>query len=257
MNHRYGSSDAHDSAGQPWAGRSFQANPNAADDGSPDPVLLAALTAFHAGTGPRAAVVDALRTARLLVPLLTEAGDIGFTEEGRRVDKTQELSLVTVEGPGGRPVLPAFTSVDSMRAWNASARPIPAEARRIALAAGSDGAGVVIDPLSPTEYALRRPALAALATDEPWAPPWDVDALWEAYRLFMAGESEILAIDIGPVREGSTFFDPEVGIVLTVSAELPDDAAEALIARADLVWRAVDAGFDGPDSVAVAVLRTD
>jgi len=255
MSHRYGSSDAHDSAGQPWAGRGFQANPNADDDGSADPALLAALMAFHAGEGTRVAVVDALRDARLLVPLLAEAGDIGFTDEGRRVDKTQELSLVTVQGPGGRPVLPAFTSVETMRAWNPIARPIPAEARRIALAAGAEDSGVVIDPMSPTEFALRRPVLAAIATGEPWAAPWDVDALWDAYGAFMDGEPEILAIDIGPVREGSTFFDPEVAIVLTVAPDLPQAQAEALIDRADAVWRRVDAGFDGPQSAAVAVLR--
>ena len=255
--HRYGSSDAHDSAGQPWAGRSFQPNPSSADDGSADPSLLAALIAFGRGTGSRAAVVDALRGARLLVPLLAEAGEFGLTAEGRRVDKTQELSLVTVEGPGGRPVLPAFTSVETMRAWNAAARPIPADARVIALAAGADGSGVVIDPASGTEFALRRPVLAAIATDEPWSPPWDVDELWDAYRVFMDDEPGILAIDIGPVREGSSFLDPEVAIVLTIAADLPEDAAAALIERADAVWRSIDAGFDGPDSVAVAALRAD
>lgn len=255
--HRYGSSDAADSAGQPWAGRSFQANPSAADDGSADPALLAALLAVPTGAGSHAAVVDALRTARLLVPLLAEAGDIGFTERGLRVDKTQELSLVTVAGPDGRTVLPAFTSVDTMRAWNPSARPIPAEARRIALAAGADGSAVVIDPGSATEFALRRPALAAIATDEAWAPSWDSDELWDAYRVFMEDEPGIGTIDIGPMRAGSTFYDPEVGIVLTVDADLPAAAAEALIARADIIWRAVDAGFDGPNSVAVAVLRAD
>ncbi|HWK21174.1 MAG TPA: SseB family protein [Microbacteriaceae bacterium] len=253
--HRYGSTDAHDSAGRPWSGRSFQPNPNADDDGAADPALLAALRAFHAGQAPRARVVDALRDARLLVPLLAEAGEIGFTEDGRRVDKTQELSLVTVQGPNGQPVLPAFTSVDTMRAWNAKARPIPAEARLVALAAGSDDSGVVIDPMSPTEFALRRPMLAALATAEPWVEPWDVDALWDAYQAFMEGEPDILAIDIGPVREGSTFLDPEVAIVLTVSHALPEGAAAALIDRADVVWRGVEAGFDGPAAAAVAVLR--
>lgn len=253
--HRYGSSDHADSAGQPWAGRSFQPNPNAADDGSADPTLLRALTAFHAGTGSRAEVIDALAAARLLVPLLAEAGEVGVTPDGRRVDKTQELSLVTVEGPGGRTVLPAFTSVDTMRVWNATARPIPSEARLIALAAGADGSAVVIDPMSPTEFALRRPALAALALGEPFVAPWDVDALWDAYGAFMEGEAAIGAIDIGPIHADSTLFDPEVGIVLSVDADLPEDALAALVERADAVWRTVDAGFDGPDSVAVAAVR--
>lgn len=254
--HRYGSSDAADSAGQPWQGRSFQANPAAGDDGTADPGLLAALVEFAAGRGSRVAVVDALRTARLLVPLLAEAGDIGVTAEGRRVDKTQELSLVTVEGPGGRSVLPAFTSVDTLRAWNPVARPVPAEATRIALAAGADGSGVVIDPGSATEFALRRPALAALATGDPWAPAWDDDDLWDAYGAFMEGESAILAIDIGPVREESSFFDPEVAVVLTIPSDLAAEDAERLVARADAVWRTLDpSGFDGPTSLAVAAVR--
>jgi len=254
--HRFGSTDAADSAGRSWAGRVFQPNPAAGDDGAADPALLAALTAFAERRGARAAVVEALRAARLLVPLLAEAGDVGRTVEGRLVDKTQELSLVTVEGPGGRAVLPAFSGVDAMRAWDPSARPVPAEARRIALAAGADGSGVVLDPGSPTEFALRRPALAALATGDPWVAAWDADELWDAYGAFMAEEPGVLAIDIGPVREDSTFFDPEVGIVLTLAAEASESAASAIIARADAVWRGLDPGlFDGPASVAVAAVR--
>jgi len=37
-----------DSAGVPWAGRSFEPNPHANDDGSADPALLLALTNFRA-----------------------------------------------------------------------------------------------------------------------------------------------------------------------------------------------------------------
>jgi hypothetical protein len=251
--HRYGSSDAADSAGQAWAGRAFQANPSSGDDGAADPALLEALTAMAERRGSRVSVIEALRGARLLVPLLAEAGDVGLTPDGRRVDKTQELSLVTVEGPGGRTVLPAFTSVDTMRAWDPSARPIPAEAPRIALAAGAEGSGVVLDPGSPTEFALRRPALAALATGDAWQPAWDADVVWDAYGAFMADEPDVLAIDIGPVQEDSTFFDPEVGILLTVSPDLPGPLVQALVARADQVWRALDETlFDGPTSVVTA-----
>ena len=251
--HSSGSSEAADSAGQPWAGRSFQPNPAAGDDGAADPDLLAALEAFAERRGGRAAVIEALRGARLLVPLLAEAGEVGETPDGRTVDKTQELSLVTVEGPGGRTVLPAFTSVDTMRVWDPSARPIPAEAPRIALAAGADGSGVVLDPGSPTEFALRRPALAALATGDDWLAAWDADVVWDAYGAFMGDEPDVLAIDIGPVTEVSTFFDPEIGILLTVRPDLSEPLVEALVARADAVWRSLDPGlFDGPTSVATA-----
>lgn len=97
-----------DSAGVPWEGRRFEQNPHSGDDGSADPALLAALTAFRAGEGDAVAVVDAYRTARLLIPLVAEKGDEGVGPTGLRVDKTQELSIVTVAGPDGRRVLPGL-----------------------------------------------------------------------------------------------------------------------------------------------------
>ena len=100
-----------DSAGVPWEGRSFESNPHAGDDGSADAALLAALEAFHAGSGDAVAIVDAYRDARLLIPLVAEAGDVGIAPSGHTVDKTQELSIVTVAAPDGRRVLPVFTSV--------------------------------------------------------------------------------------------------------------------------------------------------
>ncbi len=161
--HRFGSNDEHDSAGHAWEGREFRPNAHAQDDGSADPALLAALSAQD-----RAAAVEALRSARLLVPLLAEAGTVGRTASGRIVEKTQELSLVKVAGPGGSTVLPTFSSVEAMRAWRLDARPIPAEARLVALAAGRDGDDVVVDPGSPTFLALTWGMLAAIATGDPW-----------------------------------------------------------------------------------------
>src|SRR5690606_5210434 len=138
-----------DSAGVPWEGRSFETNPHAADDGSADPALLAALTRFRAGEGSQTEVVDAFRAARVLVPLVAEKGDEGVGPTGLAVDKTQELSIVTVAAPDGRRVQPVFSSVDTMRHWDPSARPIPVEAIRVALSAsGEETDLVVLDPAS-------------------------------------------------------------------------------------------------------------
>ena len=41
--HTHGSDHTADSAGFPWAGRSFEANPFAGDDGSADPALIGAI----------------------------------------------------------------------------------------------------------------------------------------------------------------------------------------------------------------------
>lgn len=149
-----------DSAGQPWQGREFDDNPFGDDDGTAPPALLGALAAFRAGEVGPEAVVDALRASRLLIPLVAELGDEGTTDAGLTVDKSQELSIVTVSGPDGRSVLPVFSSVTAMQTWNPAARPVPADGRRVALAAASEETEIVVlDPTSETEFVLRRPAV--------------------------------------------------------------------------------------------------
>ncbi|MEY4996979.1 MAG: hypothetical protein RLY59_383, partial [Actinomycetota bacterium] len=176
--HMFGSSDRADSAGQPWEGREFEENPFATDDGTTPEHLKLALDAFHSlpldsdeRAGRHMNAVDALRISRFLVPLLAEAGHVGVNAAGLVVDKTQELAIVTVAGPSGQKVLPVFTSVEAMHAWNQDARPVPVEARRAALAAVADGAQwMVVDPQSSTEIVLRRPVVEAIAQGNPWVP---------------------------------------------------------------------------------------
>lgn len=115
MTHMFGSSDQADSAGQPWQGRSFEANAFADDDGSAPAAFTAVMADFRSHdylsderARAHARAIDVIATSRLLAPLVAEAGDIGFTEDGLKVDKTQELSLVYVAGPNGRKRCPSF-----------------------------------------------------------------------------------------------------------------------------------------------------
>ncbi|MCX6494174.1 MAG: SseB family protein [Actinobacteria bacterium] len=176
--HMFGATDASDSAGQPWAGRRFEPNAHSADDGSADPAVVAALTHFRsldltdpARAAAQSAVINAVAASRLLVPLIAEAGETGIGPNGLVVDKTQELALITVAGPAGQQVMPAFTSVAAMTAWRADARPVPVDARRAALAAVAEGINwIVLDPASPTEFVIRRPVVAAIAQGIAWTP---------------------------------------------------------------------------------------
>ncbi|ROR66563.1 SseB family protein [Agrococcus jenensis] len=167
--------EAADSAGRPWAGRSFDHHDTAyaGDDGSPPAGYREAVRALADGTAGRAAVVDALRGERLLVPLLAAAGEMGVDDRGRTVDKTQELSIVTVLGPDGEPILPMFSGVDAMQAWNPRARPVPTSVQRAAAAALDGPARIVVDPGGEGEFVLGRSMLTALLTDEPWR--WGVE----------------------------------------------------------------------------------
>ena len=74
-------------------------------------------------------MVAALHGARLLVPLVAVRGDEGVGAHGQLVDKTQELSIVTVAGPDGRAVLPAFTSVDAHAGVGSARAPDPDRGR--------------------------------------------------------------------------------------------------------------------------------
>lgn len=161
-----------DSVGVPWEGRSLAENPHAHDDGSADPRLLESLMNFSAGTNEVADVIHALVNARLLVPLVANLGETGQGEHGLKVDKSAELSIVTVQAPDGQSALPVFSSVSAMSLWNPAARPVPNNTRSIALAAASEGnTRLVLDPMSATEFVLRRPAIAAIAQGLSWQPP--------------------------------------------------------------------------------------
>jgi hypothetical protein len=221
---------AADSAGVPFEGRAFHENPGAGDDGSAPPRLLEALLRFRAHELGAAEVVAALHGERLLIPLVAVRGDEGVGAHGQLVDKTQELSIVTVAGPDGRNVLPAFTSVAALQAWDASARPIPIEAARVAMAAASEGTPlIVIDPASPTEFAVRSPAFEAVATGGAWVPCFEDETVLEAFLASGAGEEALRAIQLAPGDPDARLAGPELLLQLSVRAGLEKDELDAVL----------------------------
>ncbi|MCS5720257.1 SseB family protein [Herbiconiux sp. CPCC 205763] len=230
-----------DSAGQPWKGRHFESHGSENDDGSAPEELIAAIQRFRDDRDNDGAsqsdVVDALRGVRLLVPLVAHAGDEGVTDAGLRVDKTQELSLVTVSGPDGRRVLPAFTSVEALAVWNPTARPIPVAARRAALAAAAEDTElIVIDPGSPTEFALRRPAVWAIAQDLPWQAPTADPAVAAAFERSISGEPAIAAFRLVAGDPDARLSGRELVVLLALLPGLDQAALGALVGRLQDAW---------------------
>lgn len=245
-----------DSAGVPWAGRAFQANPHAGDDGSADPALLAALTSFHAGTGDSVAIVEAYRQARLLIPLVAEKGDEGTGPTGLVVDKTQELSIVTVAAPDGRRVLPVFTSVEAMGRWDAAARPVPVEGVRTALAAVDDETDlIVIDPASPTEFVLRRPAVWAIAQQLPWEPSFRSPDVYTGLQESVARELAVLDIAVADGDPSGRLRGPELIVRLRLVEGLDKEQLDAVLARLAKRWAADDRIATLVDSLNVKLSR--
>lgn len=250
-----------DSAGQPWAGRSFTENPHSDDSGEADPVLLGALTAFHEGRASQADVVDALRSARLLIPLLAELGDEGLNtadpaDAGKRIDKSQELSIVTVAGPDGRTVLPVFSSVAAMGRWNSTARPVPADGIRVALAAASEQTDVVVlDAASETQFVVRRPALWAMAKQEPWVPAAESADVAVEFERSAEGEPVVVNVAIEAGDPQAVLAGPELIVRLTLQPGLDATALQELLARLANRWAESELIAASVDSLEVALLN--
>ena len=243
-----------DSAGVPWEGRSFHENPDAGDDGSAPPRVLEAIRRFRAREVGVVEVVEALHDARLLLPLLATRGDEGVGPHGQLVDKTQELSLVTAAGPDGRPVLPAFTSTDTMREWNASARPIPIAVPRIALAVASEGTPlIVVDPGAPTMFVLRRPSFPALATGQPWVPCFEDREVLDAFLASSSNEASLVAMQLAPGDPDARLTGAELLVQLSVQEGLDKPELDAMVARLGERWAADALIAERVDSIGVVV----
>ena len=224
-----------DSAGVPWEGRHFEHGESSDDDGSAPEKLVEAIRRFHARELGEADVVDALRDERLLIPLVAQLGDGGVDHRG--AEKSQELSIVTVIGPDGRRVLPAFTSVTAMTAWNPKARPVPATAGRVALAAASEDTDlVVLDPTSDTEFVIRRPALWALAQSRQWSPSYLDREVLAAFMAAAEPEPAVLAVQLAPGDPGSRLAGPELLVQLSLAEGLDRAALDAIVARLQRRW---------------------
>ena len=245
-----------DSAGVPWEGRSFEENRHAADDGSADPALLAALTPAADSARDQVAIIEAYRSARLLIPLVAEKGDHGVGAHGLEVDKTQELSIVTVAAPDGRRVLPVFTSVDAMAQWDAGARPVPVDGVRTALAAADDDTDlIVIDPGSPTEFVLRRPAAWAIAQGQAWEPSFASPEVFAGIGESIGGELAVIDFAVEAGDPSGRLRGPELVVHLQLLEGLDKAELDAVLARLAARWAADDRVAVLVDSLTVKLHR--
>ncbi|MBF4633807.1 SseB family protein [Agreia pratensis] len=254
----HSSHDRHatDSAGRPWAGRSFDTNFFAGDSGEAPERLIEALRRFRAAELAQQDVLDAVREVRLLVPLVAHAGETGVDAHGRRFDKTQELSLVTVSAPDGRRVLPVFTSTDAMAAWNPAARPIPASARRAALAAaGEDTPLMVLDPTSATEFVFRRPMLKAIAEGTPWVHPSVASNIIAAFHESIAPLAAVRALRLSDGDPDARMAGPQLTVALGLVPDLTRTELDDVLSSVQRRWQTSDLIASEVDSLGVKLVE--
>ena len=229
-----------DSAGIPWAGRTLTSQPFGADDGNAHPALARALAA-----GDVEQVAAALVPARVLVPVVAVLGEgpAPIGRHGRPVDKSADMAVATLVAPDGRRALPVFSSSDALTAWDATARPVPAEGPRAALSAVQDGCtALVVDPGSSRAVVLPRPALWALAQGECWVRPERDPEVADAVGAAVDGLEQVAGVRLGAGEGGG------LTVVLAVRPGLDAaalsavlDAVRAGLARQELLAERVDA----------------
>ena len=206
-----------DSGGTPFSGRTLTPSPFAGDDGSIDPALGVALA------GPVvdvAAVHAALTGARVFVPVLAVLGEGGADEAGA---DAADMALPVLRAPDGRETMPMFSCVAALTAWNASARPVPALARRVALVAVQEGRQLlVLDVAGPRTVVLPRPAVWTLARGTAWTPaPRDPEVAAAVRAAAISVDGVVLAA-AAPGRRA------ELRVVLTVVRDLDRPRLKAL-----------------------------
>lgn len=242
-----------DSAGVPWDGRAFNENPFANDDGSARPELISAIREFHE-TGDATKVFVEFSKSRLLIPLLADLGESGEGAHGQTVDKSADLSIVNVETPDAQVGLPVFSSVDSMKLWNTTARPVPSDAIRVALAAASEGnTRIILDPGSETEFAFRRAAIAAMAKQQTWSPPHLSVLVKAEFEKGVANEDSIAKVVISSLDPQSRLAGPEVKVELQVVAGLNKEQLEEVLHRITQNWAESEIISSSVDSMALVI----
>ncbi|MFB6986221.1 SseB family protein [Streptomyces sp. NPDC056178] len=204
------------------------------DDGTAAPALTAALAAWSEDRKAIGPVLEALKGARLLVPVVAVLGEVEEDEKGLRREKTSDMAVPTLQA-GDRRALPAFTSTDSLARWDPQARPVAVPLHQALQAAAHEKADtVVLDLAGPVAFELTGSALLALAEGRTSADPLDDPAVTSAVRQAVAAEPAVLRAHLGPGRADGT-----LALVLAPDVD-PADAARRLAERlaADEVLRA-------------------
>jgi len=196
-------------------------SPFAADDGSADPAVAAALAAFGAGLGGEHAALTTLAASRLLVPIVAVASEGAQGSPGPgpgravRGDHGAEMSLPTLIGRDGRPAIPAFTGTGELARWDPQARPVPVLAGQVWRAAVDGSYAVVVDIAGPVPLAVDGARLAALAAGQPVPLPHQDPDVLAAVAAAAAGQPAIAGLTVvagdGPGAGGSPGGVPAAG----------------------------------------------
>jgi hypothetical protein len=267
-----GAGGATDSAGQPWAGRSLAGEDGKIhnfedDDGTADSGYLAAVDALLGADGDEAAVVAALATARVFVPVVAQLAEEAEGAGGLHADKQADMALVTLKAPDGRLAMPVFTSSAALTAWHPEARPVAVYAARAALSAVAEGAELlVVDPGSEVTFVVRRPAVWSLAQQQPWVPSYRDTELADTLGTAAAGSPAVRRLEVLPgagvaasTASGRRIAGggpgPELRVVLYLEEGLDAAGVQSVVAGLQQEWSRNELFGERVDSIEIKLRR--
>ena len=129
------------------------------DDGAADARLADTLARFARREATYADALAVLAESRLLVPVVAVLGEV----DASGADQTADMATVLLTGADGRKALLAFTSLETMAAWQADARPVAVPAADAAKAALQDGAAaLLVDVAGPVTFVVENDDLYGL-----------------------------------------------------------------------------------------------
>jgi hypothetical protein len=212
----------------------------AGDDGSADPVLVAALAAATADPARLPAVLAALHRSRVLAPVVAWLGEQETTAAGLVRDKSADIAVPLLLDGEGRRALPVFTDLAALARWDPAARPVPVAGPRAAQVALAEQAeAVVVDVAGPVPVTLPLPEVRALAEGRGTVPAWDDPQVSAAIAGLLAGEPAVRGADLTPCtgRDGR--------LTVVVDPATNHAALAARVAAAVAALPAVLAGVRG------------
>lgn len=151
------------------------------DTGAADAELADVLAAFARRAASYADALAVLATKRLLVPVVALLGEV----DDSGADKTADMATVLLTGADGRQALLAFTSLETMAAWQSDARPVAVRASDAAKAALQEqAAALLVDVAGPVTFVVEGDdlyglgagwTLARVGNGSAWIRPGNTD----------------------------------------------------------------------------------
>jgi hypothetical protein len=213
------------------------------DDGSADPALTAALAAWAADRSTEPALIEALHTARLLVPVVAVLGEAETGQDGLRREKSSDMAVPTIQAPDGRRALPAFTSTAALARWRPDARPVAVPLRQALQALAQEQADtLLIDLAGPVTYELTGAALRTAARGPGNGAPLADPAVRAALLAAVAAEPGVVRAHLMPATDS----DGVLGLVLAPGADVErtGQALAAALAADDTLRAGLRRGID-------------